>query len=121
MYREKQMYNKTVSIAPNRQITIPKKIYETLGFRNEAECYVVGNTVVLKPRNHAPSGEFDEFILRDLIEEGYNGEELLEKFKETRGKIRPAFEKMAENLTQESKDSNGVEDYKEFFGEDYRK
>ncbi len=34
------------------------------------------------------TGEFDEEILQDLINAGYEGNLLLEKFKEIRGKVR---------------------------------
>ena len=44
--------------------------------------------------------------------------ELLEKFKESRKKIRPAFEKMIENFEEETNTQNGEEIYKEIFGED---
>ena len=62
------------------------------------------------------TGEFDEEILRDLINEGYEGNELLNKFKEIRAKVPAAMEKMLDDLI---KQSNG-EYYtmKEVFGED---
>ena len=62
------------------------------------------------------TGEFDEEILRDLINEGYEGNELLDKFQKTRAKVPAAMEKMLDDLI---KQSNG-EYYtmKEVFGED---
>jgi len=120
MYAERQIDLKTISIAPNRQMTIPKKFYNMLGFHNEAECYVVGNTVVLKPKQQEPSGEFDEFILKDLIDEGYNGNELLEKFKEMRSKVPGAVQRMLADAKERCKNSNGLDDYKELFGEDFK-
>lgn len=62
------------------------------------------------------TGEFDEEILKDLINEGYNGNELLDKFKEIRAKVPDAMEKMLNDLIEQS----GGEYYtmKEVFGDD---
>ena len=48
------------------------------------------------------TGEFDEEILADLIKEGYEGNALLEKFKEIRGKVPSAMEKMLNDLIEQS-------------------
>lgn len=48
------------------------------------------------------TGEFDEEILQDLINEGYEGNELLEKFKEIRAKVPVAMEKMLNDLIEKS-------------------
>lgn len=62
-------------------------------------------------------GEFDVEILRDLISEGYEGQELLEKFISMREKVPAAFEKMMQDLIDQS---NG-ESYtmQEVFGDEY--
>ena len=63
------------------------------------------------------TGEFDEEILADLIREGYEGNALLEKFKEIRGKVPAAMEKMLNDLIEQS----GGEFYtmKEVFGDEW--
>ena len=48
------------------------------------------------------TGEFDVEILRDLIDEGYEGQALLEKFKETRAKVPAAMERMLNDLIKKS-------------------
>ena len=62
------------------------------------------------------TGEFDEEILADLINQGYEGNALLDKFKEIRTKVPDAMEKMLNDLIEQS---NG-EYYtmKEVFGDD---
>jgi len=45
------------------------------------------------------TGEFDEEILQDLINEG---NALLQKFKEMRGKVPAAMEKMLNDLIEQS-------------------
>ena len=48
------------------------------------------------------TGEFDEEILQDLINEGYEGNNLLEKFKEIRAKVPSAMEKMLNDIIKQS-------------------
>ncbi len=43
-------------------------------------------------------GEFDVEILRDLISEGYQGQELLEKFIAFREQVPEAFNKMMSDM-----------------------
>ena len=63
------------------------------------------------------TGEFDEEILQDLINEGYEGDTLLQKFKEMRGKVPAAMEKMLNDLIEQS----GGKFYtmKEVFGDEW--
>jgi hypothetical protein len=50
-----------------KQITIPIKYFETLGFENELECIYSGDMLILTPiRNE--SSAFAEEILEDLNE-----------------------------------------------------
>ena len=87
------MERKMIRISGKRQITIPQKYFDLLGFDTEAECILRGNELVIRPVSEH-SGEFAEAILADLISHGYQGDELLAKFKETQKKVRPAVEAM---------------------------
>ena len=62
------------------------------------------------------TGEFDEEILKDLIDEGYQGNELLDKFKEIRAKVPDAMEKMLNDLIKQS--DGEYYTMKEVFGND---
>ena len=93
------MENKRVSISSKRQITIPQKFFTTLGFGEEAECVMRGNELVIRPVKEQSSGDFAEQILADLISQGYSGNELLEKFRQTQKQIRPAVQ----NILAEAK------------------
>ena len=66
----KKMNRKILSISSKRQITIPQKFYQTLGFGDEAECVMRGNELVIRPIKTVDGGEFAEQILADLIKEG---------------------------------------------------
>ena len=102
---------KVLSISSKRQITIPQKFYQTLGFGNEAECIVHGNELIIRPVKTVSGGEFAEQILAELIDEGLSGEALLSKFKERQAQIRPAAEAMLHNAEFETyEDVFGSED-----------
>ena len=87
-----------------------------LGFDTEAECILRGNELVIRPVKTDSSGEFDEFILADLISQGYTGNELLEAFKAERKKIRPAVEKMLEEAERVARGEGEYYTYDDIFG-----
>ena len=89
-----KMNRKILSISSKRQITIPQKFYQTLGFGDEAECVMRGSELIIRPVKTVSGGEFAEQILAELILEGLSGEELLSKFKEKQAQVRPAVEAM---------------------------
>lgn len=87
---------KRISVSSKRQITIPKEFYENLNISEEVLCEVVDGALIIKPVQEVV--DFSEFILRDLVNEGYQGEELLHEFTHRKSQIRPALSQMiAEN------------------------
>ena len=92
----KSVERKTIRISEKRQITIPQKFFQQLGFESEAECSMEGDALVIRPVYRGNSGEFAEEILADLIAQGYSGDALLMAFKSEQRKIRPAVERMIE-------------------------
>lgn len=110
------MESKKVSISSKRQITIPQKFFTLLGFNTEAECIMRGNELVLRPVKENISGEFAEQVLADLIRQGYSGEELLEKFKQTQRKIRPAVEAMLAEADRVAESKSGGYSLEDVFG-----
>ena len=92
--RNTKMARKVLSISSKRQITIPQKFYQTLGFGDEAECIMRGDELIIRPVKTIAGGEFAEQILSELIQEGFSGETLLAEFKKRQAQIRPAAEMM---------------------------
>ena len=92
--RSNAMERKIISVSGKRQVTIPQKYFEALGFSNEAECILQNNAIVIRPIKDNSGSEFSEQILADLIAQGLSGQELLTKFKEMSKKIAPAMEKL---------------------------
>ena len=100
------MEKKTISISVKRQITIPQKFFEALNFGNEAECILREDGILIRPVRYT-GGEFAEQILADLIEQGYSGKELLQKFRETSQRVRPAVEKLIEEADELARSGGG--------------
>jgi len=79
------------------------------------ECYVQNNAIVIRPVRES-GGEFDEQILADLIAQGLAGQELLDKFKETRRQIRPAVERLLDEAGLAVQGQASSETYEDVFG-----
>jgi hypothetical protein len=105
---------KVISISTKRQLTIPLKYYELLGFNNEAECIMKDDGLYIRPVQTS-SSDFSDLILEDLVSQGYSGQELVSKFKEQHKKIRPAVEKMLEEADDMVKKGEGKVQLDELF------
>lgn len=92
--RNNAMERKIISISAKRQVTIPQKYFDALGFANEAECILQNHSIVICPLKENPGSGFSEQILTDLVAQGYSGQELLVKFKDMSRKIAPAVGKL---------------------------
>jgi len=102
-------------VSQKRQITIPIEFYNSVGIDKEVECYVENNAIVIRPVRES-SGEFDEQLLADLIAQGLSGQELLDKFKETRRQIRPAVERLLDEARLAAKGQAPGDSYEDVFG-----
>jgi len=97
------MERKIIRVSSKRQITIPQKYFEVLGFSNEVECILQNNSIVIRPTRENSGSEFSEQILTDLISQGLSGQALLRAFKEMSRKIAPAMDKLiheADNIAK---------------------
>ena len=110
------MERKLLSISSKRQITIPQKFFNMLGFGTEAECLVRGNELVIRPVETRADGEFAEQILEDLIKQGYSGDELLIEFRKEQKKVRPAVEAMLSEAKKLARDEINSSTTEEIFG-----
>jgi len=84
------MERKIIRITGKRQVTIPLKFFEKLRFSKEAECFLTDEGVVIRPLTTSDDTSTME-ILKDLVTQGYSGDELLAKFAEQRDKIKKAI------------------------------
>ena len=110
------MNRKTIRISEKRQLTMPQKFFEALGFSTEAECILRGNEIVLRPVREQGGGEFAEQILADLIAQGFSGDQLLTEFKKMQKKVRPAVEAMLTQAEQAARGESESSSYEDVFG-----
>lgn len=106
--RSNSMERKIISVSGKRQVTIPQKYFEALGFSNEAECILQNNSIVIRPIKENTGSEFSEQILADLIKQGLSGQELLDKFKELSKKVAPAMAKLISEADNIANRENGA-------------
>ena len=109
------MERKVISVSMKRQLTIPQKYFDALGFDDEAECILQDDGLLIRPVRYA-TGEFSEHILADLISQGYEGPALLQKFKEYNRAIRPSVQKLIEEADLFAKSGDGHVPLEELFG-----
>ncbi|GMA66297.1 AbrB/MazE/SpoVT family DNA-binding domain-containing protein (plasmid) [Alicyclobacillus fastidiosus] len=95
---------KVISVSKGRQITLPIQYYRELGINDEVECLLRDDEIVIRPVRRGD--DFSEEILKDLIQQGYSGDELLAEFQRLRAGIRPAVKQMLDEAYQAGKDMN---------------
>ncbi len=83
----------TVKISSKRQITIPAKIYEGAGFKDYALCTWTDKGMFLQPLD-VDDEDVTVDILRYLIKEGYEGEDLIAQYQEMKKKIIPLKDRL---------------------------
>ena len=49
---------KIISVSSKRQLTIPQKYYDLLGFDNEAECVLQDDSIIIRPMQNINTSEF---------------------------------------------------------------
>lgn len=89
------MDRKIISISKKRQITIPLEFYTHLNLENEVECSLENGAVVIRPL-HRESTEFSAEILKDLVAQGFTGNELIKQFERQSKNIKNAITNMLE-------------------------
>ncbi|MBE1554995.1 hypothetical protein [Sporosarcina limicola] len=102
--------SKKIAVSKKRQLTILKEFYDFLEINDEVICEVMDGFLVIKPVEEAV--DFSEYILRDLIQEGFeSGEEMLKEFTYRKSQIQPAIQQ----LIAESRDGKEYSSTDEFF------
>lgn len=85
----------TIKISSKRQITIPAKYYEAAGFGEYALCTWTDQGILLQPLD-VDDEDVAVDILRSLVKQGFEGEELIERYQETKRKIVSVRRKLEE-------------------------
>lgn len=84
-----------IKISSKRQITIPAKIYEQAGFGDYALCTWTDKGMLLQPLE-VEDEDVTVDILRHLITEGYEGEDLITQYQSMKKKLVSVTQKIEE-------------------------
>lgn len=109
---------KNIAVTAKRQITIPLKFFKALHFGKEIECILHKDELILRPLREQ-QGDFSEYILQDLIAEGYSGQELLHEFKRRKGQIKPAVHKILQDAKEVAEGKQKGYSMEDVFGDDH--
>ncbi len=111
---------KRISVSQKRQITIPLKYFEMLDIGNEVECFVDKDMLIIKPVRIESNAEFAQEILKELVEKGLGGNELLQEFQRITKKVRPAVQEMIDEADKAARNFRGTGDdqMSDIFGEE---
>ncbi|MEW6622224.1 MAG: AbrB/MazE/SpoVT family DNA-binding domain-containing protein [Bacillota bacterium] len=109
------MDRKIISVSQKRQITIPLKFFKQLQLQKEVECFIRDGALVIRPI-HQGQGEFSVEILRDLVAQGYSGEELVRRFELESKNIRKAISAMLEEAEQIASGEKSAATFNDVFG-----
>ena len=109
------MERKIICVSGKRQITIPLKFYQMLHIENEVECTVENDALVIRPLRR-DTGEFATQILKELVAQGYSGDELICQFEAQSKNIKKAIGKMLENADKIADGSMPAATFTDIFG-----
>ncbi len=111
------MERKIISVSPKRQITIPLKFFRQVGLGSQVECRVQDGAIVIRPLP-SDEGEFSVEILKDLVAQGYQGEELVAKFAEHRARIKDAIGRLVNEADEIAAGKRKGASLRDVFGEE---
>ncbi len=109
------MDSKIISVSAKRQITIPLKFYKQLNLEKEVVCSLEDGAIVIRPLRR-DDGDFSVEILKDLVSQGYSGEELIKRFEAQNKSIKKAIGKMLEEAEQIVAGEKPAAGFKDVFG-----
>ena len=108
---------KIINVTGKRQVTIPLKFYEKLRFGKEVECFLTDDAIVIRPLSYSDDS-FTMEILKDLVSQGFSGNDLLAKFEERRTKIREAISILIDDADKIAEGTREGATNKDIFGEE---
>lgn len=110
MYDLNEKPVRRVKVSKQRQITIPKDFYDALNISDEALIEFNGKEIIIRPAEY-DYVDFSEDILKDLVREGYSGEELIYHFTRIKAEIPKALDRMKEEAKRNPVIKGSLADY----------
>ena len=111
------MERKIINVTGKRQVTIPLKFYDKLRLGKEIECVLTDDAIVLRPLSNTDD-EFTMEILKDLVSQGYGGDELLAKFAQQRQNIKKSIGLLIDEADEIAAGKRKGATTKDIFGEE---
>lgn len=111
------MDRKIISVSQKRQITIPLKFFKQLNLETEVECFVQNNSLVIRPIRSDQS-EFSVEILKDLVAQGFSGDELVRQFETKSKNIKKAIAIMQEEAERIASGEGPAASFDDLFGKE---
>jgi bifunctional DNA-binding transcriptional regulator/antitoxin component of YhaV-PrlF toxin-antitoxin module len=108
------MNRKIINVSKKRQITIPLQFYNHLGLNSEVECSLEEGAIVLRPLQRGP-GEFSVEILKDLVSQGYSGDELVTCFEKESKNIKKAINNLVKEAAAIATGEKSAAKFKDIF------
>ena len=111
------MDSRVIRVSPKRQITIPLAFWKALDLSNEVECSLVDGAIVIRPLRR-DQDEFSVEILKDLVAQGYSGDELVRQFEIQRNNVKRAVRNLLEEADRIADGSMPAATIRDIFGSD---
>jgi hypothetical protein len=109
---------KRARVSQKRQVTIPQKLFEQAGIKDEVEFSIRGTHIIMRPvRDNVGNDYFSDLILADLIKEGVSGDALLIKFREKTKELHGAIKNMFAESAEAARNFDGTDETEEIFGD----
>jgi len=106
---------KIISVSRKLQITIPLQFYKHLDLGSEVECSLEDGKIVIRPLHREPS-EFSVEILKDLVSQGYSGDELVKQFETQSKNIKRAVANILEEADAIAAGERSAANFDDIFG-----
>lgn len=109
--------SKIATITQKRQVTIPKDFFEELDLKpGKINCYIEDGKIILDPLDYSNVWDFSTTIITELVNEGYEGNELLQEFKNRKNMLKESMAAMIAEAREEIKEQK-VKDAEQVFEE----
>ncbi|MFB4166140.1 hypothetical protein ACE1TI_20695 [Alteribacillus sp. JSM 102045] len=99
-----------VKVSRQRQINIPKEYHEALNLEDEAFLEFTGKEIIIRPADPEVI-DFSEDILRDLISQGYEGNQLIEEFTRIKSNIPKALDYLKQETMEQPTVTGSLDEY----------
>ncbi|MDI3547025.1 MAG: hypothetical protein PWR10_677 [Halanaerobiales bacterium] len=109
--------SRLATVTKKRQFTIPKDFFEELGMKpGKVRCILDNGRIIIEPIQSTSFWDFSGDLLEELVNEGFEGKELVNEFKQRKETVKKAFALMVEEAREEIEQGGG-KDAEELFAE----